>query len=783
MKIVLGIRLGILLALITFLSVVTILLAASKEIESAHRTGRLTVEILKVAGDLDHLSHNYFMFPGERALQQWYAKLDVIDRRLNDIATWRVRSLDVGRMRLHHQSINRYVRELTSGNDARLSDRTVSAGSEERSRLVLLESLLASHTQSLLTSAFRLNVESVKRSQLEERFFDMVAIGIIVLLFTFLVGWSFFLSKRVAKPLSLLRAGASAIGNGRLSHRINTTINDEFGEVAIEFNRMAEKLQADAILQKQYKTELISNRNHLEERVCERTSELESVEEHLRGTLDSIHDGVLVTGLNDTVQMFNSRFIEMWRIPPEVQNTQDDSVLLNAVLDQLRDPESFLTRVQQLYDTSEPSFDVIHFKDGRIFDRSTRPFIINDKLHGRVWSFTDVTERNKYEMTLKKAQEVAEQANLAKSAFLATMSHEIRTPMNAIQGMVELLRRSGLPEKQLGMLNTIAQSNGTLLSLLDDILDLSKIEDGQLSIETSDFNLVQLLESLMLIVAASAEQKGLAISLSLDDTIPPMLHGDLIRLRQISWNLISNAIKFTNQGSIEVSVRSLGVAPEGIRLEFTVKDTGVGIPEDKRKLIFDPFVQVDSSMSRQQQGTGLGLAICKRLVNLMDGVITVESEPNKGSVFRVELTLGESDQSTPSHERAIINAPAHMSILLVEDEPVSQTIVEALLVDEGYQVTVASSGVEALEKIAVTPIDVILMDLRMPYMDGLETTHLIRNASDPVMAQTKIVAFTGDVMKDTVQQCLDVGMDGVIAKPIDIQEINHVISKLVSLSE
>ncbi len=358
------------------------------------------------------------------------------------------------------------------------------------------------------------------------------------------------------------------------------------------------------------------------------------------------------------------------------------------------------------------------------------------------------------------------------------MSHEIRTPMNAIQGTVELLRRSGLQHNQIKMVEMIDTSNKALLNLLNDILDLSKIEDGKLKIETDDFNLSLLLSSLMDISIFKAKDKNLVMDLSLDDTIPLLIHGDQFRLRQILWNLISNAIKFTDKGSIYVAVKQIKAASKLVCVEFSIRDTGVGITKENLPMIFDPFVQVDSSMSRKQQGTGLGLAITKKLVDLMGGIISVESEENNGSCFSVELTFGGANHSVSEDNDSITHAPTRFSILLVEDEPVSQTIVESLLADEGYQVTVASSGIEALEKVADNPIDIILMDLRMPGMDGLEATRRIRDMSDPKLAGIKIVAFTGDVMKETVQKCYDVGMDGVIAKPIDIHEVNKVLARL-----
>ncbi|MBF0194462.1 MAG: response regulator [Magnetococcales bacterium] len=381
---------------------------------------------------------------------------------------------------------------------------------------------------------------------------------------------------------------------------------------------------------------------------------------------------------------------------------------------------------------------------------------------------------------LTQALRAAEGANLAKSSFLATMSHEIRTPMNAIQGTIELLRRSKLPVQQLKMVDSISSSNQSLLGILDDILDLSKIEDGKLELKTDTFNLHNFLKRLIELNSAKASDNGLTLKLEMDDEIPHFVKGDELRLRQVLWNLISNAIKFSEKGFVAVQVRRIGVTSAGIRLAFLVNDSGVGIPQNRLEAIFDPFVQSDSSMTRKYQGTGLGLSICKKLVNLMNGNISVESEKAKGSTFRVELTMIEAKEPTSKQEDAIVHALPNYSILLVEDELVSQAIVEALLIDEGYQVTAVSSGKEAMMKIVEQPFDVILMDLRMPDMDGLETTRRICSSTDPRIASTKIVAFTGDVMKATVKLCREVGMEDVIAKPIDIQEVNRVLSRLSS---
>lgn len=398
----------------------------------------------------------------------------------------------------------------------------------------------------------------------------------------------------------------------------------------------------------------------------------------------------------------------------------------------------------------------------------------------------DITERKLMNIELEAARvtadharEVAEQASKSKGDFLATMSHEIRTPMNAIQGSVELLRRKQMSAEHLKLVEMVSNATKNLLHILDDILDLSKVEDGKLQLAFVDFDLPHFLRQLLAVMSPNAEKKGLKLTLELVGDVPHMVLGDPIRVQQIFSNLLSNAIKFTNHGEIKLQVRKIESNSEHTNLEFLVIDSGIGIATDKIQKIFDHFTQIDSSRSRAQQGTGLGLSICKQLVNLMDGSIEVESRQGTGSIFRVILPFDEVIATIQRQEIQAAQSLLPLSLLLVEDEPISQMIVQALLADEGYDVVTASSGKEALAEIAQNYFDVILMDLRMPQMDGFETSQLIRSLPGERVAKTPIIAFTGDVMKETVNICLESGMDGVIAKPIDIIEFNRILSAVV----
>jgi len=375
--------------------------------------------------------------------------------------------------------------------------------------------------------------------------------------------------------------------------------------------------------------------------------QLETSVSLLSATLESTADGILVVNTDGKIVSLNRKFIELWRIPTEIIAKCDDNAALAFVLDQLKDPEPFLAKVKELYDTPDAeSFDVLEFRDGRIFERYSMPQRIGGRCAGRVWSFRDVTERNRAQAALRAAKESAEAASNSKSAFLATMSHEIRTPMNAIIGMTELVLDTDLTEQQRDDLQVVQSSAHALLSLINDILDFSKIEAGKLEFEAIEFDVRHCLDEMIRTLSVRANEKHLALGCRVEDGVPQSLVGDPGRLRQVLVNLVGNAIKFTEAGGVSVEVRRVdpesgqGRATESCQIEFCVRDTGIGIPIEKQKSIFNPFTQADGSTTRKYGGTGLGLTIASRLAELMGGELCVESAPGAGSAFRFAARLG-----------------------------------------------------------------------------------------------------------------------------------------------
>ncbi len=408
----------------------------------------------------------------------------------------------------------------------------------------------------------------------------------------------------------------------------------------------------------------------------------------LRTTLDATDDGILVVNADGSILTTNRRFQALWRIPDKLIHLRQDKQLLAYVLDQLSEPDVFIRGVEQVYATDREQRDLLHFKDGSIVERYTRPMSLDNCL-ARLWSFRDITEREKMLEALAQAKDAAEQANRAKSDFLANMSHEIRTPMNAILGMLYLCLETDLSDRQRGYLENARTASQSLLGLLNDILDFSKIEAGCLPLETTPFDLQAVVAHVVAVIGHAAETKGLVLRLALAPEVPRALIGDPLRLGQILMNLGTNAVKFTAQGEIEIALRWLSSREGRAHLEFRVRDTGIGLSSDQSRHLFQRFTQADSSISRRYGGTGLGLSICARLVEMMGGQIGIDSQPGQGSTFYFDAWF---DLAAAGDLPA--SAAPEMLVLNDNAQPVPLSI--APIVDAGLRALLSELRVRAL---------------------------------------------------------------------------------------
>jgi PAS domain S-box-containing protein len=539
--------------------------------------------------------------------------------------------------------------------------------------------------------------------------------------------------------------------------------------------------------------ELRRYRERLEELVAQRTAELEAANAQIR--INEQRHALAIEASNDVVWEWavgsRTAFCSpaYYRMLGYTEAELGDSV--DAILfDRLHPDErtEFLARcAQALRDRHLEAEFRLRARDGSYRWVFTRAKMIEFDAAGRsvraAGILTDLTARKEMELALREAKEQAEAANVAKSNFLANMSHEIRTPMNAILGFAQLLQFELQGDEQRAKLLRMDQAAHHLLAIIDDILDLSKIEAGRLSIDTSEVDIAALLQETHDMLSQRAASRGLWLRLEVDDALDDLtLCGDRLRLRQILVNLIGNAIKFTDAGGVTVRAAVDGPIGETVTLRFDVEDTGIGVQPEQRSRLFQPFEQAQSSNTRAYGGTGLGLAISRRLAQLMGGDCWLASVGSGGSVFaftvRLQRDVGARAVAPASETPAVGALPAPRPgarLLLAEDNEVNQAVARAMLKRLGLEVDVVGNGAEAVEKAASTRYDLVLMDLQMPVLDGFDATRRIRAL--PQGAAVPIVAMTASAFAEDRQRCLEAGMNGHVAKPVEMERLRAALAE------
>ncbi|WP_419785812.1 PAS domain S-box protein [Pseudodesulfovibrio sp.] len=507
---------------------------------------------------------------------------------------------------------------------------------------------------------------------------------------------------------------------------------------------------------------------------------LQQSHERLLTILDAIDADIFVSTLNGEVVLFmNAHMRQAFNESPEDVMCPEllgaesgkcapdaSSWLLNAA------GEPVETVIRERYHPRTKTWSLDH-------DRAIR--WLGDEMV-RMHMSADITELKNMAEDLRVAMSEAKAASLAKNEFLANMSHEIRTPLNGLLGMLQVLQMSEMDEEQQDFLETAVDSGRGLLQILNDILDLSKVESGKLELESHPFELGELLESVVSVFRFQAESRGLEISWKIDESLPRHFIADKGRLRQILFNLVGNASKFTESGKIEVAGYPL-VTPtrDGrVRLFFSVTDTGIGIPDEKISTVFDPFTQVDGSSTRKYQGTGLGLGIVRRLAGLMGGNVSMDTEIGKGTTVGFTMVADGSPVESGDTVPAVNSGRRGLSILVAEDERINRAVVQQLLGKLGHRVVCVENGEKALEALRAGRFDCVLMDIQMPGLDGLAATRAIR---EDLGLSMPIVALTAHAMKGDRDRFLDAGMDGYVAKPFELDKLEAELQRVTAAQE
>ncbi|AZZ36306.1 hypothetical protein CIK05_05710 [Bdellovibrio sp. qaytius] len=557
--------------------------------------------------------------------------------------------------------------------------------------------------------------------------------------------------------------------------------------------KMAYDLHQTEELQNEAENKLIVINAELEMRVIERTEAAVKNEGKVRAILESAFDAI--------VGMDQLGFVTEWNPRAEEIFGWNKEEAIGKRMSELIIPERYRLMHEKglahFVNTGEGpvlnrSIEISAIKKSGLefpVELSITPLKIDDQYIFTAF-LSDITQRKEDERNLKnlnaeleKSAAEAKQASELKSFFLANMSHEIRTPINGVIGMTNLVLDTDLTDQQREFVDIIRSSADSLLAIINDILDLSKIESGKMDLETIDFELSSLVTDITKTLRLTALQKGLNLKTDIPTSLVENVIGDPGRIRQILINLISNAIKFTHEGEITVRASVLSNTADDLEIRFEVEDSGIGISDETIKKLFQPFTQADSTMSRKFGGTGLGLSICQRLVELMHGQIGVTSTEEKGSIFWFELNFKKSKNKhihQIHHFEHDLESNKTGRILVVEDNFVNQKVARALLEKIGHRVDTVGNGLEAITALEQFPYDIVLMDCQMPEMDGFEATQVIRSGKHVKIPKTiPIVAMTANALSGDKERCLKAGMDDYISKPVNINSLNKIIQKLL----
>jgi len=609
-----------------------------------------------------------------------------------------------------------------------------------------------------------------------------IAVGVLIICGLAAIG----ISEGISIPIRKLTESAKKLAKEQWPRAIELQSNDEVGLLTDAFNTMAANLQ---------KTMTARDCEILERKKVEQ--ELRRRQTQLSATLKCLGDGLLTTDLKGRITMANQEARQLTGCQ-EPLGLSLDSVLCLLNEDETEPPlPDLFNWLTACTEKNAHSFEaILQSGDGRKIPLSlTAARLISDdgQRFGSVMAFRDMSEVYEANKKLQHAKEAAEKINRLRGEFLANVSHEVRTPLNGIIGITELLLGRKLQKEDKRFVRMVQQSSARLLGLINQILDFSRIESGNLIIEHIPFRLRALLEEHIEVFRLEADRKALSFQWHVDDMVPDRLLGDPGRIVQVLLNLISNALKFTERGSIEIKVTIGDNSQEKLDLLFEVSDTGIGIPPEKHDDIFQAFVQADGSTTRKHGGSGLGLAISSQLAQSMGGRVSITSQPGKGSVFsftvRCEVDTAESialAEREEKHLPAVVETSplpemllkkiSGLKVLLAEDDFINRTVAETILIRAGLSVSLAETGEEVLLKLEDAEFDLVLMDIQMPEMDGYTACRLIREREKKRGKRQKILAMTAHFMQEDKDLAQAVGMDGYLTKPISEKTLLQTIA-------
>src|ERR1700676_969574 len=608
-------------------------------------------------------------------------------------------------------------------------------------------------------------------TDLNERLVRFLEIDFLVLLVSLAV--AFLLSTRLQRVISgpireLADTASSVTTQENYSIRATKRGNDEIGLLFDQFNSMLDRLQQRDIA-------LQGAHDNLEKRVAERTS-------YLNALIQNSPLGIMVLDSEQKIKLCNSAFEKLFEYTREEVIGKSIASLFTGV-------EPLLEAHRRAVD--ETPLDLVfrvQRKDQSVLDVElhTVGLMVNGVLLGSLGLYQDISTRKRAEGEMQRAKEAAEKASRAKSEFLANMSHEIRTPLNGVMGMTDLVLDTELTQEQREYLDTVKMSADSLLTVINDILDFSKIDAGKVDLDMADFNLRDNMEGILRTLALRADEKGLELLCEIAPEVPGIMHGDSSRLNQVVINLVSNAIKFTQEGEVALKVQLEAKEGDDCILHFTVADTGIGVPLEKQKIIFDPFTQADSSTTRKYGGTGLGLTISARLVGMMGGKIWMESEVGQGATFHFTARMVSHGDVMAIGTIAPPEVLRNVKVLVVDDNRTNRRILEGMLRRWEMKSTLVEGGVEGLAEVSRAqsegkPYGLILMDMHMPKMDGFELVERIKHILES--SAPMIMMLTSAGHRGEAERCRKLGIAAYLLKPIRQSELREAIARVLGARE